>query len=122
VNRVFLKCTFTFLIALIFINLKSSAQQNYFIDAVNGNDVNNGTSISPPWKNLSKLYNLTISAGSTINLKNGSVWIGQQLKFKGSGTNSSPIIINNYGNGAKPIIHGNGLTGQGVVIYTINSI
>jgi len=115
VNRLFLKCTFTFLIALIFINLKSSAQQNYFIDAVNGNDVNNGTTISTPWKNLSKLYNLTISAGSTINLKNGSVWIGQQLKFKGSGTNSSPIIINNYGNGAKPIIHGNGLTGQGVV-------
>ena len=104
-----------FFFVLNFIVLQSFAQQNYYIDAVSGNDTNNGTSTSSPWKNLSKIYNTTFAAGSIINLKAGSVWTSQQLKFKGSGTVASPIIVKKYGTGAKPIIHGNGLTGQGVV-------
>jgi hypothetical protein len=97
------------------------AQVNYYIDANNGNDLNDGLSATTPWQNLTKLYNLSISAGSTINLSCGSVWTGQQLKFLGSGNASNPIIINQYGTGAKPIIHGNGITtaNQGVV-YLFN--
>jgi len=48
-------------------------------------------------------------------LKANSVWTGQQLKFGGSGTAAAPIRINRYDLGAKPVLHGNGLTGQGVV-------
>lgn len=93
------------------------SQVSYYIDANAGNDANSGTSASSPWQNLSKLYSLTITAGSTINLSCGSVWTGQQLKFLGSGNAANPIIINQYGVGAKPVIHGNGITtaNQGVV-------
>jgi len=91
----------------------------YYIDAVGGNDANNGTSISTPWKNISKLNSLTVSAGTQILLKAGSTWTGQQLKFNGSGTSASPIIVNRYGTGAKPVLAGNGLIGQGV-LYLYN--
>jgi hypothetical protein len=95
--------------------ISANAQTAYYIDAVSGNDNNAGTSSAAPYKNLSKIYNTTFSAGTRIYLKAGSVWNGQQLKFKGSGTSSSPIIVDKYGSGAKPVINGNGLTGQGVV-------
>ncbi len=104
-----------FVFVFLIIALQSFAQQNYYIDAIAGNDANNGTTTATPWKNLSKIYNTTFAPGSIINLKAGSVWTSQQLKFKGSGTSSSPIIVQQYGTGARPIIHGNGLVGQGVV-------
>ena len=106
--------TFVFLF-LFAISLKSKSQSTYYIDQVGGNDANTGTSIGAPWKNLSKLYNLTITPGSSILLKAGSVWGGQQVKFSGSGTLASPIMVTKYGTGTNPIINGNGLTGQGVV-------
>lgn len=49
-NRFYFYCKYIIIIALVFTQVKSIAQQNYFIDAVNGNDVNNGTSISTPGK------------------------------------------------------------------------
>lgn len=87
----------------------------FYIDAVNGNDLNTGTTESAPWKNLTKLNGRTISAGTRILLKAGSVWNGQQLKFLGSGTATSLIVVDMYGTGAKPRLNGNGLLGQGVV-------
>lgn len=88
--------------------------RNYYIDAVTGNDANDGT-LATPYKNVSKLNSLTIIAGSNIFLKAGNIWTGQQLKFSGSGTTGNSIIIDKYGTGAKPILAGNGLVGQGVV-------
>jgi hypothetical protein len=87
----------------------------YYIDAVNGNDLNPGTSADLPWKNLTKLYTLDVLPGTKIFLRAGSVWTGQQLKFKGSGTAAAPIVVDKYDVGAKPVLHGNGLLGQGVV-------
>lgn len=86
-----------------------------YIDAVDGNDLNNGTSEASAWKNITKLNGRTITAGTKILLKAGSIWNGQQLKFNGSGTATAPIIVDKYGVGAKPVLNGNGLTGQGVV-------
>ena len=63
----------------------TQAQTNYYVDAVNGNDLNDGISTNTAWQNLTKLYNLMVTPGSTINLSCGSVWTGQQLKFFGSG-------------------------------------
>lgn len=89
----------------------------YYIDSVTGSDTNNGTSELTPWQNISKLNPLTLSSGSKIYLKCGSVWNGQQLKFLGSGTAAFPIIINQYGTGAKPRLNGDGIAtpNQGVV-------
>jgi len=109
---------FLLLTILFFSATICCAQTNYYIDAVAGNDAGSGT-IGDPWQNVTKINSLTITAGSTVNLKAGSVWTGQQLKFSGSGTLGNPIVINSYGTGAKPILHGNGLTGE-AVLYLYN--
>ena len=89
----------------------------YYIDSVAGSDTNNGTSEVTAWKNISRVNGITLSLGSKIFLKCGSVWNGQQLKFGGSGTAAFPIIVDQYGTGAKPRLNGDGITtaNQGVV-------
>lgn len=113
----------TVILCLIFFlnSLLVIGQTNYYIDAIGGSDANNGTSIATPWQNLSQLYSLSVVAGSTINLSCNSIWTGQQLKFNGSGNAANPIIVNQYGTGAMPIIHGNGLiTANQGVVYLYN--
>ena len=89
----------------------------YYIDSVAGSDTNNGTSEVTAWKNISRVNSITLSLGSKIYLKCGSVWNGQQLKFGGSGTAAFPIIVDQYGTGAKPRLNGDGIStaNQGVV-------
>jgi hypothetical protein len=115
-----------FLIAVVFlllINLKYSYATDYYIDSVDGLDANNGLSTTRAWKNISKVNGLSLAPGDNLFLKSGSSWTGQQLKFNGSGIAASPIIINQYGIGAKPIINGNGLVGEGVVyLYNQDNI
>ncbi len=55
---------------------------DYYIDSVAGNDLANGTTISTPWKNVSRINGTTLSLGSKIYLKCGSVWNGQQLNLE----------------------------------------
>jgi hypothetical protein len=105
---------------LIFLFLLSSNISNgaiYYIDSVAGSDANNGTSEATAWQNISKVNLLTLALGSKIYLKCGSVWNGQQLKFGGSGTAAYPIIVDQYGTGAKPRLNGDGIStaNQGVV-------
>ena len=105
----------TFFILFFFISNVSNGT-TYYIDSVAGLDTNNGTTIATPWKSVSKV-NTNLVAGDKIYLKCGSVWNGEQLKFSGSGSSANPIIVDQYGTGAKPILNGNGLTtaNQGVV-------
>ena len=101
------------LIFLISISL-SLFSKNYYIDAIGGNDSNNGNSISSSWKSLSKVNATTFAAGDSILFKSGCTWTGQ-LYPKGSGTTGKPIVIDNYGTGNLPYFDGNGMTGTGVV-------
>ncbi|MFL5731521.1 MAG: hypothetical protein ACJ75J_18675, partial [Cytophagaceae bacterium] len=88
--------------------------QIYYIDAVNGNDASSGQSAATAWKSLSKVNGTTFPAGALILFKANCVWTGQ-LHPLGSGTAASPIVIDMYGTGAKPMFNGNGMTGQAVV-------
>ena len=92
----------------------NSSRQTYYFDASAGSDTNDG-SLMAPWKNLTKLDSVVIVPGSQILLRAGSIWTGQRLKFTGSGTEGNPIIVNKYGDGAKPLLAGNGLIGDGIV-------
>ncbi len=94
--------------------------QTYYLDSIDGNDSNDGLTASTAWQTLDKVNSVTFSEGAKILLKAGSIWSGQ-LKPKGSGTLSSPIIIDQYGEGPKPLINGNGIIGQGVVLLTNQS-
>ncbi len=95
------------LIQFLFFN--HSNAQTYYIDALNGNDSNSGTTTSSPWRSLAKVNITTFPAGAKILFKASNSWTGQ-LYPKGSGTNSSPIIIDMYGAGSKPLITGGGTT------------
>ncbi|MEI6555153.1 MAG: T9SS type A sorting domain-containing protein [Paludibacter sp.] len=109
------KSVFLFFFVIFSINLFS---KNYYVDAVGGNDSNNGNSISAAWKSLTKVNATTYAAGDSILFKSGCTWTGQ-LYPKGSGSLGSPIIINKYGEGNLPYIDGAGMTGTGV-LYLYN--
>ena len=85
----------------------------YYVDAANGDDSNDGLSPETAWKSLTKassvLWTEGENAGGGIFLKAGSVWNGQQLEVIGAaGTESDPVVIGSYGEGAKPVINGQG--------------
>lgn len=83
------------------------AAGSYYVDAVNGNDNNTGTSTSTAWKTLSKINSKTFGAGDKILFKSGGVWDGQCHPM-GSGTAASSIKVDIYGGTAKAVINGGG--------------
>ena len=83
----------------------SSFSATYYVDAVGGNDSNDGKSILTAWKNLSKVNATTFQPGDTILLKSGSVWSNTRLYPLGSGTVLKPIRVSSYGTGNLPLIN-----------------
>jgi|GEM_PF-811797 len=79
----------------------------YYIDALGGDDAHPGTSEGAAWKSLNKVNATTFMPGDTIRFKAGGVWKGT-LHPKGSGAEGSPIAIDRYGEGPKPLIAGDG--------------
>ncbi len=88
----------------------------YYVDAAAGNDANSGTSAGAPWRTLDKVNAATFQPGDLILLKAGSSWTGQ-LRPKGSGTDGAPIVVDMYGEGPKPAIHGAGLYPETVKLF-----
>jgi hypothetical protein len=88
---------------------------NYYVDSANGNDENSGTSPQAAWKSLAKVNATSFLPGDRILLRSGSVWRGQ-LWPKGSGSEGHPIQVDTYGGGVKPIINGEGLAEDTVLL------
>ncbi|WP_294080797.1 sialate O-acetylesterase, partial [Proteiniphilum sp. UBA5384] len=82
----------------------------YYVDQNGGNDNNNGTTPLSAWKTLEAVNSREFAPGAKILFKSGGTWIGQ-LSPNGSGMENSPIIIDQYGVGAKPLINANGALG-----------
>src|SRR5258705_11399799 len=78
----------------------------YYFSAI-GNDANNGTSPSTPWKTLSKFNSVFASKnpGDNFLFNKGDVFYGT-LIISRSGSSTSPITIGAYGTGANPVITG----------------
>lgn len=84
-----------------------AANTTYYVDSVNGNDSNSGTSPSAAWKTLGKVNAKTnYGPGDQILFKAGGVWTGS-LTIKNSGAPGNPIVVGSYGEGPKPIINAN---------------
>ncbi|MES2277196.1 MAG: DNRLRE domain-containing protein [Bacteroidota bacterium] len=81
----------------------------YYVDPA-GNDASDGLSTGTAWKTLAKVDSTTFSPGDQLLFKCGSSWAGR-LQPKGSGISGSPIVIDMYGSGSKPLINGNGTNG-----------
>jgi len=89
---------------IMFLILAASAlATDYYVDASNGNDNNNGLSTSSAWETIHKVNSVTFQPGDRILFKKGGKWHGQ-ITVHGSGTDTNPITFSSYGSGAKPII------------------
>lgn len=94
-----------FILSLIL--LLSSCTKVYYIDSVLGDDSNSGKSPAKAWASLEKVNQTIFQPGDKILFKSGTAYYGQ-LESKGSGIKEKPILIDRYGKGEKPAIHGNG--------------
>jgi len=87
----------------------------FYVDSRGGNDANTGMSPAAAWKTLDKINATTFEPGDRILLKSSSVFRGQ-LWPKGSGTEGHPIRVDMYGGGVRPVINGDGLFEDAVLL------
>ncbi|MBP1962787.1 Ig-like domain-containing protein [Paenibacillus aceris] len=87
--------------------ISGQGSHTFYVSSTSGDDANDGLSEASPWKTLNKVSSTTFIPGDKILLKAGDSWDGQ-LWPKGSGADGSPIIIDQYGTGSKPLINGKG--------------
>ncbi len=80
-----------------------AASGAYYLDSAAGNDATTARSPDTAWKTLAKANSVTFQPGNSLCLKAGGSWTGQ-LAPKGSGTSAAPIVIDEYGSGAKPLL------------------
>src|SRR5262245_58349664 len=92
-----------FLVVLISLSLNVQAT-NYYV-STSGNDANNGTSPSTPWKTIAKVNNRTFLPGDFILFRRGNMW-REQVTLKSSGVAGNPITFGAYDTGPRPIING----------------
>lgn|SRR5690625_774509 len=90
----------------------------YYLDGQNGNDTYDGTTISHPWKSLERLNKVTFQPGDQILFKAGTEFNGQ-FEPKGSGSAENPIVVDRYGEGEDPVIHGKGETQQTIFLKNV---
>ncbi len=84
----------------------------YYVSTINGKDSNSGTSQDAPFYSLQKINQLDLNPGDQILLECGSVFTNGYLHLFGqSGIAEAPIVVDQYGTGADPVIDTNG---QGV--------
>ena len=97
---------FTICLTLAVAGMASLTAADYYIDPA-GNDSNAGTSPAAPWQSLGKVNATVFQPGDNVLFKRGGTWVGT-LSPQGSGNSSAQITLGAYGEGAKPLINGNG--------------
>lgn len=76
---------------------------NYYLDAQNGNDANNGLSEKQAWKSIGKIKDVHLKPGDSLLLRRGSVFTGI-MEICAQGQAERRIVIDAYGQGKKPCI------------------
>ena len=80
-------------------------QTVFYLDAINGDNDNNGATPETPWRTLSKLDQVIFKPGDQAFFKRGDVFTGS-FTLRGSGTSAEPVIFGAYGEGSKPRLEG----------------
>ena len=87
--------------------LAAPPNRTFYIDGIGGNDSNTGFSATQAWRTLDKVNATTFTPGDAILFKAGTAYTGQ-LHPLGSGSAGSPIVIDRFGQGEKPLIAAGG--------------
>jgi len=74
---------------------------NHYVDSANGNDSFDGATPASAWRSIARVNATTFVPGDQICFHAGGSWTGE-LHPLGSGTAVAPIVIDQYGTGAKP--------------------
>lgn len=94
----------------------AAGTRSYYVDAAHGSDSASGTSPAHPWRTLQKVNATMFRPGDRILLRAGQSWTGQ-LWPKGSGSASRSIVVDRYGVGPKPAVHGGGEVAETVRLF-----
>jgi len=90
----------TQLVLLLTIFVHTATAKDYYVSN-SGNDANNGTSSSTPWKTIDKVNSSSFSAGDNIFFKRGDTFYGKILAST-NGVAGNPITYSDYGTGTDP--------------------
>ncbi|HZN19458.1 MAG TPA: right-handed parallel beta-helix repeat-containing protein [Micromonosporaceae bacterium] len=85
----------------------AATAQQYYVDCAAGDDASSGKSTLRPWRTLSRVNSQVFLPGDVVRFRRGTTCTGT-LAPKGSGVPGTPIVLNSYGTGAKPVIDGQG--------------
>lgn len=102
------------ILTVLLIRLNTFAQTNYFVDDVNGNDLNNGTSLATAWKTIQKACNAA-TPNSIVQIKAGTY--NENIVVNISGTPGNSITLKNYLNDIV-LIDGTGTSGTTMLSVT----
>lgn len=97
---------------LLIFSASAFGQTEYFVDATNGMDSNDGLTPATAWLTLTKVNATTFLPNDKIRFKSGETFIGE-LHPQGSGTAGNPITIDRYGTGVDPIFDAQGYVTPG---------
>ena len=105
------------IIVLFLIKFNSIFAINYYVDKLNGSDLNSGLALSTAFKTIQKAA-FTAQAGSTVFIKAGIY--NENIIINISGTAANPIVFKNY-NSDQVFIDGTGTsTANNTAILQIN--
>ena len=76
---------------------------NYYLDAENGSDANDGLSADKAWKSIAKANETALQPGDSLLFRRGCTFSGI-LEISASGTQANRVTVDAYGAGDKPCI------------------
>lgn len=88
---------------VLFASATFASAATYYVDSVGGADTNSGSQTAP-FKTVTKVNALALTAGDTVYFKRGGSW--DTLLKPASGSSAAPVTYGAYGTGNKPRIRG----------------
>lgn len=98
--------------------ISSAEAATYYVDSASGSDDNSGTAEELAWKSLDKVNDTTFQPGDCVLFKAGTTYAGT-LAPRGSGSKDAPIVLDTYGQGAKPRIDAEGKHDQALLLRNV---
>lgn len=93
----------------------------FYVDSMQGNDANSGTSPAQSWRTLQKVDESRYRPGDHILFRRGSRWEGS-LTLSSSGAKGAPIAVDSFGSGQLPRIDGNGAVENVVSLQNVQYV
>lgn len=111
-----------FTLLCLVINLPAAT---YYVDAVAGNDNNNGASAASAWKTITKVNKIRFLPGDRLLFNGGQTHSGNvSFSSNDSGTSASPVTVSSYGTGRATIYAaaGDGFKISGASYLTVTNL